>query len=33
VVGFVFMPSTAGKSLAEIEEERSARRVREHATA
>jgi MFS transporter, SP family, inositol transporter len=33
VVGFVFMPSTAGKSLAEIEEERSTRRVREHATA
>ena len=33
VVGFVFMPSTAGKSLAEIEEERSARRVREQVTA
>jgi inositol transporter-like SP family MFS transporter len=33
VVGFVFMPNTAGKSLEEIEEERSAGRVREHATA
>jgi MFS transporter, SP family, inositol transporter len=30
VVGFLFMPNTAGKSLEEIEEERSGRPVREH---
>jgi MFS transporter, SP family, inositol transporter len=33
VVGFLFMPSTAGKSLAEIEEERSGRPAHEQVTA
>ncbi len=33
VVGFVFMPNTAGRSLEEIEAERSGRPAREHATA
>ena len=33
VAGFVFMPNTAGKSLEEIEAERSGRPAREHATA
>jgi MFS transporter, SP family, inositol transporter len=33
VVGFVFMPNTAGRSLEEIEAERSGHPVREHATA
>src|ERR671911_51759 len=33
VVGFVFMPNTAGKSLEEIEAERSGSPPREHATA
>jgi MFS transporter, SP family, inositol transporter len=33
VVGFVFMPNTAGKSLEEIEAERSGRPMREHVTA
>jgi MFS transporter, SP family, inositol transporter len=33
VVGFVFMPNTAGKSLEEIEAERSGRRVPEQAPA
>ena len=32
VVGFVFMPNTAGKSLEEIEAERSGRPARERAT-
>src|ERR671921_273351 len=33
VVGFVFMPNTAGKSLEEIEAERSGRPAREHVPA
>ena len=33
VVGFVFMPNTAGRSLEEIEAERSGRSPREHVTA
>jgi inositol transporter-like SP family MFS transporter len=33
VVGFVFMPNTAGKSLEEIEAERSGPPAREHVTA
>jgi MFS transporter, SP family, inositol transporter len=33
VVGFVFMPNTAGKSLEEIEAERSGTPAREHVTA
>ena len=33
VIGFVFMPNTAGRSLEEIEAERSGRPAREHATA
>ncbi len=33
VVGFLFMPNTAGKSLEEIEAERSGRRVPEQAPA
>jgi multidrug efflux pump subunit AcrB len=33
VVGFFFMPNTAGKSLEEIEAERSGAPVREHVTA
>jgi inositol transporter-like SP family MFS transporter len=33
VVGFLFMPNTAGRSLEEIEAERSGRRVPEQAPA
>jgi MFS transporter, SP family, inositol transporter len=33
VVGFVFMPNTAGKPLEEIEAERSGRPMREHVPA
>jgi inositol transporter-like SP family MFS transporter len=33
VVGFIFMPNTAGKSLEEIEAERSGHPVRERVTA
>ena len=33
VVGFVFMPNTAGRSLEKIEAERSGRRVPEQAPA
>jgi hypothetical protein len=33
VVGFFFMPNTAGKSLEEIEAERSGALAREHVTA
>jgi len=33
VVGFLFMPNTAGKSLEEIEAERSGSPLRQHVTA